>query len=497
MSSFQGLEIAKTGLFLSRQALNLTGHNIANANTAGYTRQRFITASIDPGSAIGRFGTINSRRIGGGVDVQTLDQIRNSFIDKELRREYSMQNELEIRAQALSYMESLFEETSDSSLSKAMANFFDSMNELTTDASSKELRTDVRQNAIALTETFNHYYMQLLELQKSQNEEIRTTVEEINNCLIAIGDYNKQIFAYELSGEKANDLRDKRNLLLDSLSELVNIEYYENTEGQLIVTVEGNEFINHTTVTKLYTAPDEIGVVTGEPDFYRVYVEGTTDEFEFSGGKLFAHMKMRDGNSADDIGIPRIIDSLNTLARSIAKEFNAVHSAGYTLPDGSEPSKTGVNFFDVPSGDYNLVTAGNIKLSDDILQSVYNIAASDTLIDPTGGNPQQGNNKNALRLVELSSKNDLDTVSNFESYFKNSIVEIAVESAHVQKLLNSQSSIVENLENRRLSYSSVSIDEEMVEMIKWQHSFSAATRVINAIDEEMETLINKMGIVGR
>lgn len=496
MSSFYGLEIAKTGLFLSRQALNLTGHNIANANTVGYSRQRFITSSIDPGSYMERFGAIKQGRVGGGVDVQTLDQIRNSFIDRELRREYSTFNELDIRAEALSYMESLFEETTDSSLSKAMANFFDSLNELTTDASSKELRTDVRQNAIALCETFNHYYTQLLELQKSQNDEIRTTVEEINNILTAIGDYNKQIFAYELSGEKANDLRDKRNLLLDSLSGLVNIEYYENSDGQLIVTVEGRELINHTTITKLYTVDDATGVVTGEPNFFNVYVEGTTDLFEFSGGKLYAHIKMRDGNSADDIGIPRIIDSLDTLARSIAEEFNAIHSEGYTLPDGG-PSLTGINFFDVPGGDYSLITARNLRLSDDILASVYNIAASDVPVDPSSGNPQAGNNKNALRLVELTSRNDIDTVSNFESYFKNAIVEIAVESAHVQKLLDSQSSIVQNLENRKLSFSSVSIDEEMVEMIKWQHSFSAATRVINAIDEEMETLINRMGIVGR
>ena len=494
---FYGLQIAKTALYTSQQAISITGHNISNANTVGYTRQRLVTASIDPGAANNRFSPTAGSGIGGGVDVKFLDQVRSGYIDRELRRESALLGEWETRTEELAFIETLMNETSDSSLSESMADFFNSIHELSVDPVNEEIRTNLQQNAIKLTETFHHYYNQIAELQNGMNEKMKVTTDEINDMLTNIASYNKQIFSYELSGEKANDIRDKRNVLLDELSERVNIEYSEDSDGHFILSVEGTELVNHTDTTLLEASPDLTGAVTGTPGYYAIYYEGTTTPFDYSSGQLEGYRVLRDGSAVDEIGLPRILDNLNTLARGLAQEFNAVHQTGYTMPYGSVLSQTGIDFFDVPAGGYSAINAGNLALSSDITDSVYNIAASSQLIDLSAANPQQGNNSIALELVALTSSTELASVGNFENYLKSVIVEVAIESAHSSKMITSQQNIVGNLEDRRQSISGVSMDEEMVQLISYQHSYSAASRMITAIDDALDVLINRTGRVGR
>lgn len=497
MSSFYGFEIAKTGLFISQKSINLTGHNIANANSVGYTRQRFVTQGIEPGALGDRFCAPGKGSVGGGVEVQVLEQMRSDFIDRQYREENSVFGSWNKRAEELEFIETMFNETSDTSITVTLEEFFNSMQELSKDPVNEEIRTNVQQNAIKMTETFNHYYNQLVAVQKVQNQEMGVTVEHINDLVSNIATYNKQIYSYELSGEKANDLRDKRNVLLDELSGLVNIEYTVNSDDHLIVSVEGVELVNHTTATLLEARPELTCPVTGETGFYEIYLEGTNTVFNYTSGELAAYRGLRDGNAVDDIGIPRIIDNLNTLARSLAEEYNAVHSAGYTMPHGAAASQTGINLFEVPGGNYNLVTAKTFSLSAEVKDSSANIAASDQLIDLSLGNNQKDNNKNALKMVELAGRSDLPVVGSFSSYLKSTITELAIESSHSQKIAAGQQLVVANLENRRQSISGVSIDEEMIQMVRFQHSYSASSRVISALDEALDVLINRTGSVGR
>ncbi|MCK5129298.1 MAG: flagellar hook-associated protein FlgK [Clostridiales bacterium] len=495
--SFNSLEIAKTGLFVSRRALDITGHNIANADTVGYTRQRLVTQSLDPYGQNGRFLQVNNDSVGRGVSSLILDQIRSSYIDREYRHQNSDAGLWSTRTEEMEYIETLLNESSDTSISKSLADFFDSINELSKDAISEEIRTNVQQNAVKLTETVNHYYNKFVDLQNVYNNSMEVTTQNINDYLTNITAYNKQIFSYELSGEKANDLRDHRNVMLDELSELVNIEYLENSQGSLVVSVEGVELINHTTITKLEARPDLTGIVSGEPDFYEIYMEGTNTVFAYSSGELQAYKDLRDGNAVDNVGIPVILNDLNVLARSIAKEFNDVNNAGYTIPYGATLSQMGVDFFEVPSGDYSLLNAGNLRISDEVEESAYNIAASDQLVDMAAANNQRGNNRNALDMVALTTRTDIPVVAHFENYLKSLVVEVAIASSHSIKMNASQRSVVANLENRRQSISGVSLDEEMVDMVKHQHAYAAASRMINAVDEALDILINRTGMVGR
>jgi len=498
-SLFYGLEIARTGLTVSQKAINLSGHNIANANTEGYTRQRLVINSIQPASVNVRLSSISRGAVGGGATVGLVDQIRNDYLDRQFRNQNTRMGYWQVKADEMEYIEMVVNELSeDTSISSALADFFQSLSDLAeNDPSSKEIRTSVQQNALKLTETFNQYYEQLVELQSLYNDKMAGTVARINTLLTNIADNNRQIFAYELSGEKANELRDTRNLMIDELSALIDITVTESEKGDIIIKCGDEELVNHLNVTMLEAQP-------GPDGFYKIFLNGSTEELGFSGGELKAYQDLRDGNSTDNLGIPRIIENLNTLARSIAQQFNAIHSTGYTMPNGGE-SRDGVNLFAVPKAvdefgeeyeDYSAITAGNFTLSAEVLESVFNIAASDQQINYSAGNTQEGNNRIALAMVTLASSTGLPVVGGFEEFLKSAMVEVGTESALCKNKAESQQTIVENVQDRRQSTSGVSLDEEMVQLISSQHAYSAAARMMTAVDEALDVLINRTGRVG-
>ena len=169
---------------------------------------------------------------------------------------------------------------------------------------------------------------------------------------------------------------------------------------------------------------------------------------------------------------------------------------------GSVASKTGIRFFDVPldtngDPDYSKLTAGNFSLSDDVLNDVNMIAASDKQIDLSAENTQASNNKVALKLSALTTDSAAINGTSFEGFMQGMVVELAVGSAYCQNIQKSQQAVTDNLETRKESTSGVSADEEMVSLVKFQHMYSAASRIINAIDEALDKLINGTGVVGR
>ena len=350
--SFYGLEIAKSALSLAQKGMNLSGQNIANAATDGYTRQRLNIVSIDAASLSGRYMAVEKGGVGSGATVTAVNQLRSAYIDRSLRSEYSSQGQWDTRTTQMQYVEEMFDETDSSSLSSSLSNFFDSLQELTKDTVSKEIRTNVQQNALTMTQTLNSYYSQLSDLQSQMNDSIKTTVDRINEITKSIADYNKNIYSYETSGENANDLKDKRNNLLDELSKLADMQYSEDSDGKLTVKIAGNTVVDHTNYTPLTAVADQTGVVSGTSGFYRVCVDdgsGNLTDVNYTDGELYAYKQLRDGNTADDMGIPYMMQKLNTLAQNLAKQFNDVNKAGYTMATSTTDSVTGVNFFKVPT----------------------------------------------------------------------------------------------------------------------------------------------------
>lgn len=509
MSTFYGLEIARKGMSVSQKAIDVTGHNIANANTAGYTRQRLAMSAIEPGAGIHRLGFSAAGNVGAGARIITVEQVRSGFLDRQFRRENNQLNYWNERADGLAYVESLFDELSNTGITAAITDFTDSIQEVSKDPVNKEYRTNMMQNALKMTETFNHYFQQLSSKQSELNVQVEVKTNQINDLAQSIADLNIQIARYELSGQKANDLHDKRNIYLDELSGIVDINYTTNSDNQLQITIGGQTLVDHANVNKLQAVITPLSPVpdpaTGLPtEMFEVqWADGAAagTAVNIQSGSLKSLINLRDGDASNNMGIPWVVDQLNQFARNLAYEFNMVHQQGYTMPNGTNPSETGVSFFSV-SGDpvnfdsYNGVTAANFAIGDVVKNDVYKIAVSGAEVEPNMY--EQGNNENAKAMIAMFDRNDIGNgIGSFNSFMKSLIGFMAVEISHTNKMQESQQVMQSSVDTQRMSLSGVSLDEEMTNLIKFQHSYSAAARAVTSIDEMLDVLINKTGIVGR
>lgn len=525
-STFYGLEIAKTGVMISRNELDITSHNISNADTIGYTRQRLYTQGI-PAAKNGAFLKPDILGMSGkGVAAITVEQIRNPFLDYQYRKENATATNWSIKDQYFGYVESLFNNELDdidisTGMSSLFANFYSSLDKLSQGATPDlEIRANVKNSAEKLLESMQYYYNRLVDQQDTLDKTIEVTVEQINDYAKQIAALNEQIFSYELSGQKANDLRDQRNLLMDQLSGLADVTYDEDANGYYSVRLDDRFLVRHTQYNQLgvdKTLDNPAGNTLNKlNEVYWANSDGTltTKKVSINDGALKGYMQIRDGNSEGEYGIPLVINQLNDLARMMVREMNQVHQKGWTMSYVDDagnvvPSKTGVDFFEQPAGAdvtdasdpaWQAITAGNISISQAIKDSVYNIAASDVQVgDPTTGdeNEKKGNNVIALQLGQLlSRKDDAGNSVGFNSVYAEIVVGIGTAQDHFGKLAESQTIVANQVEEQRQSISGVSLDEEMTDMIRFSHAFNAASRMISAMDEQLETLINKMGRVG-
>ena len=208
---FNTFNIAKRGLFVQQRAIEVTSHNIANANTEGYSRQRVEIQTTRP------FGmpTLNSKaepgQIGTGAEVAAIQRIRDTFIDYQVRTETSTFGQYQAREKFLEEIESIFNEPSETGISTLIGKFFDSWQQLSKQANSSNARTVVAQQSAALADELNHTYTQLKNLKENLRSLIRSSVFEINNLLNQLDQINQQIIGVKVAGNMPNDLMDRRD----------------------------------------------------------------------------------------------------------------------------------------------------------------------------------------------------------------------------------------------------------------------------------------------
>lgn len=588
-STFGGLETAKSGLSVAMANLNVTGHNIANVNTAGYTRQRLLTSAKDPAESTYLISQFYNKQIGQGVEIIEIQQIRSSYLDQQYRDLNSSYSYSENRTQALTYLEGLYNELDEESgLTSSIENYFSSLNTFSSDTSSEEYRTNVQQQALSMTQTFNNVYQEMVDLWNDQNDSISTTAQEINAIAEKLTQLNDSISSYERTGEKANDLRDERNLILDELSGLVNITFGNNVDNpsmtdvriggiNLVVGTDANLIeidsasnhaseidtltaeiaqINSDISSGLITAADgqiqiadlasqlenyvdvTLSANTGNADLTDVSFAGVSvvtglnvmniedaaavslpawielnrnqltldgnglsiEDGTLTGGQLYASMEMITEDGANNSGIPYYMEQLNNLVRNISENINTIHSNGWSYPDGAYVSTTGINFFEVPTAtdalgnvvdDYSQLSAGNFTLSDEVFNSVFNIAGSSEIVSLNGSVTETGNNTIALQLF-----NDLGNNGYFSDL--NSIVGyLAIALDTSESVLDTKEALINSVDTQRTSISGVSLDEETTNLIVFQQTYNACARMVTTIDEMLDTMINNMGLVGR
>ncbi|NPV42735.1 MAG: flagellar hook-associated protein FlgK [Firmicutes bacterium] len=470
-SAFFGLEIAKRSLFTHQHSLNVTGHNIANANTEGYSRQRGIHAATYPQLSYSLNRPTFAGITGTGVEMQEIKRMRDQFIDRDFRKENQIFGEWETKRDILQKIEYIFNEPSDSGIRSVLDEFWNSFQELSKNPESLSVRSIVHQRGEAVAETINHTYAQFIELRKQVNEEIDIKVEEINNLSRQIADLNDQIFKTEATGDNANDLRDKRDLLVDQLSKIVKLYVDEDNNGMYTISVTGAALVTG----KYYNSVEfDVTDITGSITFADMGYNLVTN-----GGELKGLLEMRDNI------VPNYMKGLEDLAQTLMDEINSIHSVGFGLGDPIlDPTLTGNDFFIDPGGDKLIVVNPDL----DVLER---IAAATNPNSP-------GDGSNALLIAQLNSKK-IAVLGNttFDDFTKSLISALGVDAQEAVRMADNHELLLTQVENRREAVSGVSFDEEMSNIIKFQHGYNSAARMVTAIDEMLEVVVNKMGIVGR
>ncbi len=550
-SSFFGFNIARSGLFVSQRALNVTAHNIANANTEGYSRQRLDTHASRPDTLPAAQGMI-----GTGVDSEAIKQIRDEFLDFKYRGENTTLGEWAKREDVLKTIEAIFNEPSDSGIRETMDQFFSAIQELNKNPESLTTRALVRQRGIALTKNMNAMAETFKKLQRDIDFELQAVVSEINGYARQITDLNKTIYSQELDGSKANDLRDQRGVILDKLSELTNIDYYEDSMGRFFVTVSGNALVSHVNydqirlTQRIVPLHEDDALLLNDVD----WASGAT--FTGTSGKIKAILDLRDSAGGNEKGIPYYVDKLNEFIDTMANEINRVHMTGYDLKD-----ETGFSFFTIdglsssayeqavrtqgldgnPAVDVtDQVMNGTAGLTGDSLdqkirENIRGVLANnpnfagksvkylsdgryyvsdriravevtissdiendlDRLAAAQSPNATPGDGLNALAIGNVRSNVRLYDWGSPDDFVKSLVSNLGVDAQEASRMAGNQENMIMQVENKRQSIMGVSMDEEMSEMLKYQHAYNASARMLTTIDGILDTIINRLGLVGR
>ncbi|MFD2655573.1 flagellar hook-associated protein FlgK [Gracilibacillus thailandensis] len=549
-STFNGLEVAKRALHTQQTALYTTGHNIANANTEGYTRQRVNMTATAPYPAASRNRPEIPGQIGSGVEAGSIERIRDSFIDKQYRQENSKVGFYESKADTMSKLESILNEPTDQGLSQTLDLFWKSLQDLSVNPEDSGARSVVKERANALADAFQYIHGSLQDVRANLKNEIGVDNTKVNSLIDQINQLNGQINKIEPHGYVPNDLYDERDRLIDELSGYADIKVdYRKSSGQpspiaqgiaTITLITDNEDVENGNDEPIKLVDGSVDVQPGseeavkhifadfdddnnlkamffaQPDRDLTVEEQTdnlvanySDEIHIYAsnydvqGKLNAlidgsgYLKDFEYGTGDEEGtaageINEMLADLDKMVEHFVTEFNAVHQNGYTLSD------------DQPQGGefFTGTTADTIALSEAIANDVDLIAASSSGAAGDGENATELANVYTKRVEQFLSYDDtdpdqLDDKATIKSYFESIIGEMGVVAEESNRMKNNSGILRQQVEESRQAISSVSLDEEMTNLIQYQHAYNAAARNMTAVDEMLDRIINNMGLVGR
>ncbi len=466
-STFDGLHIALSALRAQQKALEVSAHNVANANTPGFSRQQAVLAPMTPSLAAvpgAAWGTY----LGRGVQLTEVRRVRELFLDTQARADLQLLGRWEVRRDALAKVEAILEEPGDTGLRGVLDGFWSSWQELANNPESMAVRALVRQRGQEVADSIRHLYRQLWDLQADLDRSLAIQVSEINNLAQQIGDLNEQIALASAMHQRPNDLLDRRDLLVEQMARLVDLQVQVDEQGVASVAVGGMVLVDRFRVGSM-----ELRVDPSRPNQSEVVWADTGMPVRPGGGELLGYLEAR-----DEI-VPSLMADLENLTASLRTAVNDIHKEGFGLL-GSK----GIDFFDRNS------TAANFRLSE-IVQSDLRFIAAAAKED---GVP--GDGANALKLAGLQREKFLSegTVADF---FRSLVGRVGVMAQEANRLTDNQSVLLRQIEQQRQSVMGVSLDEEVTNLIRYQHAYAAAARVVTTLDEMLRTLIEGTGLVGR
>jgi flagellar hook-associated protein 1 FlgK len=473
LSTFLGLEIARRALFVNRSLIDITSHNIANANTKGYSRQEGLIVT-SPAVSLPSIGII-----GTGSELKYIRRVRNEFLDIQYRDESRIKSYWDNLKGSLEEVEYILGEPTDNGLSSTISSFWNSWQELSTNPESMAVRGSLKEQVQTLISFLSHLRGELV-LQRDQlDKDLEIQVNNINDIAVQIGALNEEIKRAYIRGQSPNDLLDKRDLLLDSLAELVNFDVSINEVGEAVINIRDHPLVGvNNTVYKMVVSDGRV-----------LWEDGSSVHLKDEQGRLSSILYARDNiiGIADDRGYEYetgYIGVIDRLTAVIYQRVNELHRSGYGLDNS-----TGLDFFTLID-DTKGITAENIKINDLILQDLNKIASASISDAP-------GDGSNALKIARIKDEFLIDGSFTVEDYWRNQISMLGIISQRAGLISDNQKVLVDAINNKREEVSGVSIDEEVINMIRYQQAFSAASRILTTLDEMLSILIERTGVVGR
>jgi flagellar hook-associated protein 1 FlgK len=468
-----GFNTAVSGLLSSQRSLYVTSHNFSNATTPGYSRQIAYQRATDPYYAPG------VGYIGTGTEIYDVRRVRNSYVDYKYWSENGSKGEWETKAESLKELETLFGEPSNNSFRQYMDDFFQSLEDLTTNPSDSSYREPVREAALALTKHINETAERLVNVKEETSFQIEAQVKKVNDIAAQISSLNGQIYSLEIDGKTANDLRDRRELLVDDLSKIVNVQVNEYSDGKYRVSIGGIALVNH----------KEVSEIKYESELQ--WANGNVLNLKSGSLKALQELYEGDGENNTYRGINFYINKLNTFAERFADTINEQHKDGVTLDAADITTGSEIDFFKISDSANPALT---LTLSDEVLESVSNIAAR-----AVGTGVENADNLQAIIKLRENKTFFSGGVSQGtpDDFLKSIISNLAVDSTHGKRMDSNEEQIINNIREKRESESGVSTEEETTNMIRFLNSYRASSEMISTLDQILDVVVNRLGVAGR
>lgn len=621
-STFSGIELGKRSIMAHTDAITTAGHNISNANTEGYSRQRVQMKEFDPLYKPDLERLERPGMIGQGIDVQSINRIRDEMLDQRITGLQNQESYWDTRSKYYTMIEQIYNEPDEVSVRSNMDKFWQSWQELSLNPESNAARQAVVTRGESLTDSIKSRWENLMGVGNLLNSDIESTVKQINSYANQIADINAEIVRSRGMGDNPNDLLDRRDLLVDKLSKLANITTDQRDSDEFMVHIDGRVLVQGGIARNF-----ELESVTDNNGYSKLVWNDTKEDAVITGGTLGALIELR------DVDIRNEVQSLNTMTMNFADLVNDIHRNAYgannvtgldfftqhsfvenvngnfdrdgdgnfdhsyifrftgttelnpqeqiglegvmTLsgPSGyvyvpyhpTDSVETVINRINDSNGEVkayldrnnHLVlkgsTAQNIENPDFVIRHVedsgffltgysgilsasgeegaYDYARADAVnalsgaqfavspvLNPAGyievnnvirndvksvaaafkddsGNVNTGDGRAAVEIASIrNTKVMIGHERTLDDYFAESVTNVGLKGEQAENNFNSQNAIMNDLRSMRDSISGVNIDEELADIIKFQHGYNAAAKFVTVWDSLIDTVINRLGV---
>lgn len=621
-STFSGIELGKRSIMAHTDAISTAGHNISNANTEGYSRQRVQMKEFDPLYRPDLERAERAGMIGQGIDVQSINRVRDDMLDQRITAQQNQESYWDTRSKYYTMIEQIYNEPDEVSVRSNMDKFWESWQELSVNPESQAARQAVVTRGESLTDAIKSKWENLMGVGSLLNSDIDSTVKQVNSYANQIAAINAEIVRSRGMGDNPNDLLDRRDLLVDKLSKLVNITTDQRDSDEFMVHVDGRVLVQGGVARNF-----DLVSLTDNNGYEKLVWADTREDALVSGGTLGALIELR------DVDIRNEIQSLNTMTMNFSDLVNDVHRNAYgannvtgldfftqhsfvenvngnfdrdgdgnfdhsyifrftgttTLNPQEQIGFEGVMTFSGPSGNVqvpyhptdtvetvinrindsngevkayldrnnNLVlkgtTAQNIENPDFVIRHVedsgffltgysgilsasgadgaYDFARADAVnslagaqfavspvLNPAGyievnsvikndvksvaaafrddsGNVNAGDGRAAVEIASIrNTKVMIGHERTLDDYFADSVTNVGLKGEQAENNLKSHMAIMDDLRTMRDSISGVNIDEELSDIIKFQHGYNAAAKFVTIWDSLIDTVINRLGV---